>query len=69
MNVGDFEAGKIDIPGWLSRHGTDAVDSIVELVVKHMREELGVKKIAAAGYCFGGKVWKLPTQGTEVNKF
>ncbi|KAJ5742476.1 uncharacterized protein N7511_011495 [Penicillium nucicola] len=55
MDIGDFEAGKIDIPGWLSRHGTDVVDSIVESVVKHMREELGVKKIAAAGYCFGGK--------------
>ncbi|KAI2669774.1 hypothetical protein CBS147355_9699 [Penicillium roqueforti] len=46
MEIGDFEAGKIDIPGWLSRHGTDVVDSIVESVVKHLREELGVKKIA-----------------------
>ncbi|GLA67148.1 hypothetical protein AtubIFM54640_010125 [Aspergillus tubingensis] len=55
MNIGDFEAGKIDIPDWISRHGTDAVDPIVEATLKDMRQELGIRRIAAAGYCFGGK--------------
>lgn len=46
----------MDIPAWIGRHGTDSVDPKVELVIKHLREDLGIKKIAGAGYCFGGKV-------------
>lgn len=59
MDIGDFEAGKIDIPDWISRHGNDAVDLIVESTLKHVREDLGINKIAGAGYCFGGKVSSL----------
>lgn len=31
------------------------VDPIIESVIKVLREEMGVKKLAAVGYCFGGK--------------
>lgn len=30
-------------------------DAIVESTIKTMRSELGVKKIGAVGYCYGGK--------------
>lgn len=62
MDIGDFEAGRINIPEWLSRNGTDAIDPRVESVLRHLRESLGVKKIACAGYCFGGKVCTLHTK-------
>ncbi|KAJ5742485.1 uncharacterized protein N7511_011504 [Penicillium nucicola] len=59
MDVGDFEAGKTDIPDWISRHGTDAADPIVQSTLDHMRENLGIPKIAAAGYCFDGNSGKI----------
>jgi len=31
------------------------VDPIVEKVVKHLRDEVGVERIGGVGYCFGGK--------------
>ncbi|KAJ5456106.1 uncharacterized protein N7458_003689 [Penicillium daleae] len=55
MDISDFEAGRINIPEWLSRNGPDAIDPRVESVLRHLRESLSVKKIACAGYCFGGK--------------
>lgn len=56
MEIGAFEAGEVDIPAWLSRYGSDAVDGIVGSVIRYLREELGVEKIAGGGYCDGGKV-------------
>jgi dienelactone hydrolase len=32
-----------------------AVDPIVENVIKHLREDMGVKRLGSVGYCFGGK--------------
>lgn len=31
------------------------VDPKIEKVIKHLRGELGVKKLGGVGYCFGGK--------------
>lgn len=31
------------------------VDPIIENVIKHLRGELGVKRLGGVGYCFGGK--------------
>ncbi|RDA86898.1 hypothetical protein CP532_1841 [Ophiocordyceps camponoti-leonardi (nom. inval.)] len=50
-----------DFPGWL-QHGSDGknphtaevVDPIVEAGIKAMRD-MGIKRIAAVGYCFGAK--------------
>ncbi|KAJ4176887.1 hypothetical protein NW759_017487, partial [Fusarium solani] len=50
-----YLAGKFDIQEWGSRHSTAHVDPIVEKVIRHLREKLGIEKIAAVGYCFGGK--------------
>ncbi|KUL87492.1 hypothetical protein ZTR_04590 [Talaromyces verruculosus] len=55
LDIGDFEAGRVNIGEWITKHGIDMVDPIVEDTIRHLRENLGVKKIAAAGYCFGGK--------------
>lgn len=51
-----FETGSVDIPAWASRHGPEQVDPVIEKIIGHLRNELGVEKIASAGYCFGGKV-------------
>ncbi|KAL1999251.1 hypothetical protein VTN02DRAFT_4824 [Thermoascus thermophilus] len=55
IKLDDFESGKADLPAWLQNHQTTHVDPIIESVIKHLREELGVKKIGGVGYCFGGK--------------
>ncbi|CRG87790.1 hypothetical protein PISL3812_04811 [Talaromyces islandicus] len=55
INFGDFRAGKVDLPAWLSKHGPDTVEPVLEATIKHLREELGVKKIGTVGYCFGGR--------------
>ncbi|KAJ3542812.1 hypothetical protein NM208_g3901 [Fusarium decemcellulare] len=55
VDIGDFEAGKVDIGAWVSRHGTKVIDAIIDSVINHLRDVLGIKKIAGAGYCFGGK--------------
>jgi len=36
-------------------HGPGQVDPIVEKTIHEMKTNLGVKKIGAVGYCFGGK--------------
>ncbi|RFU73202.1 dienelactone hydrolase [Trichoderma arundinaceum] len=48
---------------WLSKgstgnnpHTNEYVDPIVELAIKYLREEKGIKKLGAVGYCFGAKV-------------
>jgi dienelactone hydrolase len=55
--------GKIDVMAWLN-HGSDGknphtkeyVDPIVEEAIKALKEQYGIKKIGAVGYCFGAKV-------------
>jgi dienelactone hydrolase len=44
-----------DMAAWRPKHNVSVVDAIVESTIKGMRSELGVKKIGAVGYCFGGK--------------
>ncbi|KAH6851454.1 dienelactone hydrolase [Alternaria rosae] len=34
---------------------TDTVDPMFEKVIKHLRDELEVKRLGGIGYCFGGK--------------
>ena len=51
-----FDPGaNFDIMGWLSKHPMEGVDTICEAAIKAMKSDLGVKKIGAVGYCFGGK--------------
>lgn len=56
ISVADMESGKADLGAWLPKHQTGAVDPVIEKTIKYMRETLGVEKIGAVGYCFGGKV-------------
>ena len=46
-----------DFPKWkeskMPREGD--VDPIYSAVIKHLRGELGVKRLGGVGYCFGGK--------------
>ncbi|KAF1848324.1 esterase/lipase [Cucurbitaria berberidis CBS 394.84] len=35
--------------------GVPQVDPMYESVIKHLREELGVKRLGGVGHCFGGK--------------
>lgn len=56
VKIEDFESGKVDLQAWLPKHQTTHVDPVVEATIKHLREELGVKRIGGVGYCFGGKV-------------
>ncbi|KAF2877779.1 dienelactone hydrolase [Massariosphaeria phaeospora] len=46
-----------DIQDWIanSMPKVDAVDATIKTVIKHMRGDLGVKKLGGVGYCFGGK--------------
>jgi dienelactone hydrolase len=56
IKVSDMESGKADLPAWLPKHQPANVDPVVESTIKYVRETLGVKKVGAVGYCFGGKV-------------
>ena len=67
--------GEFDFMKWLTTgsdgknpHTTEAVDPIVELALKELKEKYGAKKIGGLGYCFGAKVCQLgdhpPRQGT-----
>ncbi|GES61082.1 hypothetical protein ATETN484_0005054100 [Aspergillus terreus] len=55
ISIADMESGKADLPNWLPKHQTAQVDPIVESTIKYVREELGAKRVAGVGYCFGGK--------------
>lgn len=50
-----FERKDFDIESWSARHGPEVVDPIVQEVIDYIHNTLGIKKIAAVGYCFGGK--------------
>ena len=52
----DMDSGNVDFGAWLPKHQPANVDPVVEATVKYVRETLGVKKVAAVGYCFGAKV-------------
>ncbi len=40
---------------FLNSHPPNITDPVVELAIRHLRYKLGSKKIAATGYCFGGR--------------
>ncbi|KNG83966.1 dienelactone hydrolase family protein [Aspergillus nomiae NRRL 13137] len=55
IKLSDMESGKANLPAWLPNHQPSHVDPVVESTVKYVREELGAKRVAAVGYCFGAK--------------
>jgi dienelactone hydrolase len=56
LNFGDYEARKVNFPEWLAKHPVESVDPVIEATIKHLRENLSMRKVVAVGYCFGGKV-------------
>ncbi|TVY71182.1 Hydrolase tropI [Lachnellula suecica] len=40
---------------FFANHTTDMIDAIVETSINSIRGELGYSKVAAVGYCFGGR--------------
>ncbi|KAF1994658.1 alpha/beta-hydrolase [Amniculicola lignicola CBS 123094] len=44
-----------NFPAWLARHPVSESDNAIATTIAYMRNELGVQKIGAAGYCWGGK--------------
>lgn len=61
--------GNTDFMAWLTKgssgdnpHTKEAVDPIVETAIKYLKEEKGIKKLGAVGYCFGAKVRLAPKE-------
>jgi dienelactone hydrolase len=50
-----MKKGGFNFPAWSAKHGADVVDAVVASTIKALRDEHGVKKIGAVGYCFGGR--------------
>jgi dienelactone hydrolase len=59
---------KFDFATWLRNHPTEKVDGIIEATMKGLREEYGIKRIGAVGYCFGGRfVARFLTEGKSLD--
>jgi dienelactone hydrolase len=56
FNVDKWRAGP---PG----HGPHTVDPIVSAIIKEMKDNLGVKRLGAVGYCFWSKVYYQILEG------
>ncbi|KAM7219479.1 putative dienelactone hydrolase [Rhypophila decipiens] len=57
---GDPALGDINVPGFntsafLANHGPEVTDPIIASTISYLRNELGIKKIATTGYCYGGR--------------
>jgi dienelactone hydrolase len=53
-------AGNFVLQSWISQHTTAQIDPIIASIIHYLRQELALKRIAGAGYCFGAKVCYLP---------
>lgn len=40
---------------WKKKHTIEGTDPVVENTIKYIQNELGIKKIAGVGYCWGAK--------------
>jgi dienelactone hydrolase len=44
-----------DLYGWIAKHPIDKVEPQMKAALKTLKEEYGIKKVGAVGYCFGGR--------------
>jgi dienelactone hydrolase len=51
----DLNAPGFNATQFISQHDVNVTDPIITTAVDYLRKELGVKKIATTGYCFGGR--------------
>ncbi|GAA5895651.1 hypothetical protein JCM8208_005290 [Rhodotorula glutinis] len=49
-----YQSGKFDLMAWLGKHGQDVTRPYVDKVVAELKSK-GVKRVAAVGFCFGGR--------------
>ncbi|KAI1413288.1 alpha/beta-hydrolase [Hypoxylon sp. FL1857] len=53
-----------DATDFLADHGPNVTDPILATAIEFMQTELGVKKVVATGYCFGGRyAFRLLAEG------
>lgn len=50
-----LEGPGLNLTEWLARHPQAEIDGIIEDTIAYIRTTLSIPKIAAVGYCFGGK--------------
>ncbi|CBX97142.1 hypothetical protein LEMA_P102730.1 [Plenodomus lingam JN3] len=51
----DTDESTLDLSSWLPNHPPEGVDAVINSTLSYMRGELGMQRIGAVGYCFGGK--------------
>ncbi|KAL3441844.1 dienelactone hydrolase [Aspergillus insuetus] len=55
ITIEGYDAKKIDIAAWISRHTINDISPIVDTAVRYARAQPGIQAVAAAGYCLGAK--------------
>ncbi|KAL7619454.1 hypothetical protein AAE478_009993 [Parahypoxylon ruwenzoriense] len=57
-----------NVTKFLEDHNSEATDPIIATAIEFLRTELGVKKVAATGYCFGGRYsFRVLAEGKGVD--
>ena len=51
----DLSDPKFNQSAFLSAHGPSSADLIIQTGLEYLRTSLGVKRVAATGYCYGGR--------------
>jgi dienelactone hydrolase len=59
-----LEAG-LNLTSWLALHSPEKIDGIIKSTVGYVRNDLGIKRVGAVGYCFGGKYVPRWLKGEE----
>jgi len=53
--LGPAAKDPFDLPAWAGKHPPERVEPVMEATIQGMKEVLGVTKVGAVGYCFGGR--------------
>lgn len=57
-----------DVAKFLADHSPEVTDPIIATAIDFLRTELGVKKVVATGYCFGGRyTFRVLAEGKGVD--
>lgn len=63
------EGPALNLTEWRTRHPQEDIDAIIQSSIRYIRNDLGVKRLAGVGYCFGGKYvprWLAAGKGIDV---
>ncbi|KAL2800160.1 dienelactone hydrolase [Aspergillus keveii] len=67
ITVDDYDAKKIEMPTWISRHTVKDISPKVEATIQYARAQPGIQHVAAAGYCLGAKYVVRSLQGGQID--